>query len=325
MKKITFIFLFLYVYNNVHSQCDLPTEFPTDPIELDEANRIIAECFAPTIHHIAENHFSNSATGRADLITSVFFDINEPNGLTTKNNWENLNLYTNGNTDAHDELDPVVYYSVVWTESDWIVTYGFYHPRDYSDMNACCPDNHENDFEGIVVDIKRSNQFVRGVGSISHFDLLLKDFESTSSNIPIHAFIDNRGHAVRSGFGDETSCIEDDLFLPCDNCIGFDEPHIIYTFANGDEPFVSTTENGDLLEGTGKYILEDIFGSHDNSLVSHRNNSEVFTADSKFATDFFLNEDTDCMDQGRASAPWGWGQMLYTESELEDFVVLRRI
>lgn len=48
--------------------------FPTNLIELEMANRRIAECFAPTIHQMTENTEENSAEGRADLITSVFYD-----------------------------------------------------------------------------------------------------------------------------------------------------------------------------------------------------------------------------------------------------------
>jgi len=58
------------------SQYDLPSELPSNLADLEAANRTIAECFAPTIHHMTENTDYNSANGRADLITSVFYDGN---------------------------------------------------------------------------------------------------------------------------------------------------------------------------------------------------------------------------------------------------------
>lgn len=131
MKKINTVGLVILgllfsIYAN--GQCDLPSELPSNLADLETANRAIAECYAPTIHHMTENTETHSLMGRADLITSVFFDGTESPG----DNWNNLTSFQSGNPSTHDELDPLVYYSVVWTDWAWIITYGFYHPRDYA-------------------------------------------------------------------------------------------------------------------------------------------------------------------------------------------------
>ena len=243
--------------------CDLPELLPLEPVELEAANRVIAECFAPTVHQMAENHVHNSANGRADLMISVFYD----GDMNTGNNWENLENYQDDNPNTHDELDPVVYYSVVWTNYAWVVTYAFYHPRDYSGMAICCPDNHENDLEGAILVIDRSTNSVEGVYTMSHFDLI--NYNNATSLTEI--YVDNGTHAVKADLGG-LDCING--INPCDNCLGFNRPHITYTFAEDEESSVNTNDvlsdlfplTRMLLEGEGKYTLEDIFGSQSNSL-----------------------------------------------------------
>jgi len=170
----------------------LPSELPSNVVELEAANKIIAECFAPTIHQMAENTETHSLMGRADLITSVFFDPTE----TTGDNWNNLTGFQTGNPSTHDELDPVVYYSVVWTNLAWIISYDFYHPRDYASGN-CCFDAHENDLEGAIFVVNRNTEQVTGAYTISHNDLLAYDNVTSVPDI----FIDNGTHAVEANLG----------------------------------------------------------------------------------------------------------------------------
>lgn len=102
MKHILCLLFVLIISNSIFSQsCDLPSEFPTDPIELEEANRLIAECFAPTIHQMTERGPELSASGKADLITSAFYTGN----ISTKDNWEALENFESGNPINFDELD----------------------------------------------------------------------------------------------------------------------------------------------------------------------------------------------------------------------------
>jgi len=67
--------------------CQLPTEIPGSIAGLESANRQIAEFFAPTIRHMAETDLANSVNGRADLLTSVFYD--DENDFNTGDNWDN--------------------------------------------------------------------------------------------------------------------------------------------------------------------------------------------------------------------------------------------
>lgn len=195
MKYYLLIFILFTILFNLHSQnCDLPTELPSES-ELENANRVIAECYAPIIHQMTDNGYANSENGRADLITSVFYDGN----YNTGDNWENLEYYLSLPTNEYDALDPVVYYSVVWTNWAWVITYAFYHPRDYSGTdNICCFDNHENDLEGaiFVVSRKNSSNFnafeVLGAYTISHNDLLHYDYIDYVPEI----YVDNGSHAV---------------------------------------------------------------------------------------------------------------------------------
>jgi hypothetical protein len=270
-------------------------------VDLEAANKIIAECFAPTIHQMTENTETHSLMGRSDLITSVFFDSTESPG----DNWNNLTGFQFQNPSTHDELDPVVYYSVVWTNWAWIISYDFYHPRDYAG-GECCVDNHENDLEGAVFVVLRSTEEVIGAYTISHFALIPYDDVTSVPDI----FIDNGSHAVEANVG--SGCIKD-FGNPCDNCKEFSEPHIIYTLSTDGvasvTAAVSTTHSSNLV-GTGSYVLEDIFGSHPESLGNHRDNTNVFIENK------FVQQGSGC-EECSASAPWGWDQFDYTYDDIE--------
>jgi len=303
------LLLTLFSTNLLHAQ--LPTELPVTPGALELANLEIAEFFAPTIKHMAEREISNSAHGRADLITSVFYDGN----YNTGDNWDNLDNYLHEDLIHTHQLDPYVYYSVVWLENHWVVTYAFYHPRDYAEQyTICCPDNHENDLEGAIFVVDRATNTVTNGGTISHSNILL--FEA--DGIP-EIFIDNGGHAVKANIG--TGSIGITPLYECDNLLPFSLPHIEYTYDNTQEPFVDanevTVDGKDLLEGEGNYVLEDIFGLHVNSLINHRSNPNVFTGPNE--NEFYNHTPSsnhDCQGESNASAPWGWSQFNYSALHL---------
>ncbi|MDF1698792.1 MAG: T9SS type A sorting domain-containing protein [Saprospiraceae bacterium] len=327
MKYFNVLIVIVLLINiEVFSQCpNLPDEFPTDQQNLDIVNLEIAKCFAPTIRHIAELDEDNSAGGRADLITAVNYD----GDWDATNNWENLANYISGNPNTHDELDPKVYYSVVWTDVAWVITYGFYHPRDWSlDTGACCSsegiisgDNHENDFEGTILVVSRidkspgitKNQVIGGF-TISHHDLL----RYTSINVVPGVFIDNRTHAVELNL-DLNACIESDGDINCDNCISYNTDHIVYTLNTDDNPFVNadtSVNHGDFLTGTGEYELDNIFGNNSESLWAKKDEALVFNGD-KFAS----SGNSDCTQYGGdASAPWGWEQLKYSNAEVKELI-----
>jgi len=291
------------------SQCNLPSQFPSNLADLEVANRTIAECFAPTIHQMADAETPISEGGRADLITSAFYD-----NTNFSDNWNNLPNFT------ISELLPHVYYSVVWTDKTWIITYGFYHPRDYAPVvfinpsvpdNVCCADNHEHDFEGAFFVINRESETILIAGSISHFDVYM-DINSFGE-LPPDVFIDDRTHAVRLGM--DGTCIDEEVFpitgAPCDDCKNFEDGnHIEYTY-NGGTQNIDVSIEGDLLTGTGTYLLEDIFGLHPTSFGNLRNNNNYFYGDK-----FLGLGNEDCEGSGSASAPWGWSQLTYSNEEM---------
>ena len=326
MKYIFSIFL-VFVSLFLFGQCDnLPTIFPFDPIEREEANSIIAKCFAPTINQMAERDDEHALDGISDLILAVNYD----GDWNTTNNWENLEDFEDvANMSSIDALDPKVYYSVVWTDRAWVITYGFYHPRDWSlHTGLCCDnptiglpwipetgDNHENDFEGVILFVSRistSNGIepfeVFGAASIAHSELKTYFI----SSLP-EVFVDNRSHAVELNL-EGLDCIDYDSAANCDNCkYFFATDHIVYSPVDQDqEPFVTSDDNNDddYLSGFGNYELEDIFENSSESLWSQRDNTDVFVGD------IFAREDgTDCTEYGGdASAPWGWSQFSYNNS-----------
>jgi len=260
---------------------------------------------------VAETYLPYSVNGRADLITAINFDGN----FDMTDNWNSLSDYSDGEISDHIELSPLIYYSVVWSEKYWFVTYAFYHPRDYAgNQGVCCDgggtggDSHEHDLEGAIIIVDREDFIPKGVGTISHSHLL----KSSISGTP-EIFIDNRGHAVEANLS-LSQCISD-FENPCDNCRFFDNSHIIYDFTE-DPAFVDGTLVGVGISGTGGYNLEDIFGAHLTSLHNLRNDPYVFSGDI-----FTTQSPTDCTDWGGfASAPWGWSQMDYSETDLNDFL-----
>jgi len=307
--------------------CDLPESFPSTPMELEEQNLVIAKCFAPSIHQLAENKLINSVSGRADLITAVNYD----GDWNTGNNWEALKQFELGNPSEHPALKPVVYFSVVWTDVAWLITYGFYHPRDYAGAEDCCchgceikpfGDNHENDFEGAMIVVSRvdtdtgimKNNVVGGY-SISHNDL--KKYP-TISTLP-DVYIDNRTHAVELAYGPLFSISG---INPCDDSELFTTPNIFYTPSNSNHTFVeaeNSSINPDFLIGEGKYKLDDIFSNSSESLWSQRNNGLVFNGD-KFNS-VSVPDSSDCAEYGsNASAPWGWSQFEYSNSNVQTWI-----
>lgn len=322
--KINLVLLFVAFYFQVNAQ--LPTELPNNIEDLEIANKQIAEHFAPTIHQLATGFETNGLDGYADLITAVDYD----GDFDASNNWENLESEINDGL-----LKPKVYYSVVWTNYAWIITYGFYHPRDYSsDDGACCSvetpwggggENHENDFEGTIfvvsrIDGRGNTKFnISGAYSISHHEL--KEYIDMNS-VP-EVFIDNETHAVELNL-DNNTCILSTFIWACDGCAFFDNDHVIYSYNGGLSELAvmptRVTERQSLanyiiddgLVGNGSYALEDIFTSQPTGLYAQRYNNDLFIGNK-----FNYEAGDDCTEfGGTASAPWGWDQFTYENGEM---------
>ena len=111
----------------------------------------LAYAYAP-IHY----QDTNSDNYRADYVTRFDYDGN----MIATDNWEHL---TNFPLAAH------VYYSVVETCTHWFVTYGFFHPRDWTNGNA---EEHENDMEGLLTIVRKDGTpYGRLEGMITVFHL----------------------------------------------------------------------------------------------------------------------------------------------------------
>ena len=324
----------------------MPEELPFDQTELDEANAQIANCYAPVIHHLAQASLEFSANGRADLLLAVNYDGDWNAG----NNWENLEQFDGLNdmgepdgigTEEIDELDPKVYYSIVWTDIAWVITYGFYHPRDYSLQDGvCCTgtnpqiipripgDSHENDFEVIIVVVSRMagngiNKF-QVVGGYSTPHGTLEEYKHISS-IP-DVYIDDRTHAPLLNLNDN-EVIDNDGFLQCDTRVIVSSPHITYVNNTNPDvtPFVHIEDevywdgNFDYLWGFGEYELDDIFGDNPESLESKRSDPLTFMNEGNSFNS--VNEPGSCPDQGgTASAPWGLGAIDYETNTIQEIV-----
>lgn len=93
---------------------------------------------APSLRQIVE-HWSpviyQSTEDRYDYITNFDFDGN----WHGNDNWEHYDCYS---------LPGYVYYSIIESTDHYIITYGFFHPRDTGNPTYGWAFAHENDFEG---------------------------------------------------------------------------------------------------------------------------------------------------------------------------------
>ncbi|WP_433271156.1 hypothetical protein ACQPZF_11660 [Actinosynnema sp. CS-041913] len=81
-------------------------------------NAVVALHWAP-VHY----QDTNGTNYDADYLTKVDFD----GDWFADNNWENQD-------DDPSRLTGAVYYSVVTTGTHWFLVYGFFHPRDWSNV-----------------------------------------------------------------------------------------------------------------------------------------------------------------------------------------------
>lgn len=133
-----------------------------------EQQKEIAEHWAP-IHYQSirtnDGPFNNNGlNGKSDSLCSIDFD-GDWNAI---NNWENLNNY---------RTQPSVYYYVAATSTHYFITYGFFHPRDWTKFNFFHFAQHENDLEGALFVIEKdSSEWGKLILGYSVFHLTLKRF-----------------------------------------------------------------------------------------------------------------------------------------------------
>jgi hypothetical protein len=115
---------------------------------------MLAQRWAPIHYQDVDNSGCGSMTGRGDYITAINFD----NDWVSNNNWNNIDRSKGYVPLGHS------YYSVVETSTHYFILYCFFHPRDWANVCFFNIDYHENDLEGELTIIKKSN--VNGYGEL---------------------------------------------------------------------------------------------------------------------------------------------------------------
>ncbi len=101
---------------------------------------------------------TDSSNYPAEYITAVDYDSD----WASTNNWDNLGT---GNLSAK------VYFSVTESCSHYFITYGFFHPRDWTD--TAFDQEHENDMEGALFVVRKNASTygaLEGVITVFHND-----------------------------------------------------------------------------------------------------------------------------------------------------------
>lgn len=141
----------------------------TGPSDFD-----LAYAYAP-IHY----QDTDSTNYRADYVTRFDYDGN----MVATDNWENLTKFP---------LAAYAYYSVVESCTHWFISYGFFHPRDWTDSAA--DQEHENDMEGLLTIVRKDGTpygKLEGMITVYHLDF----FSFTPAASPLrngHENIDGR-------------------------------------------------------------------------------------------------------------------------------------
>ena len=101
---------------------------------------------------------TDSSNYRADYITRFDYD----NNMIATDNWEHLTQFP---------LAAHAYYSVVETCTHWFISYGFFHPRDWTDSRF--DQEHENDMEGLLSIVRKDGTpfgRLEGMVTVAHLD-----------------------------------------------------------------------------------------------------------------------------------------------------------
>ncbi len=235
-----------------------------------------------------------SAGGKGDFITAVDYD----GDWSCLNNWENL---------TRGDLRAVVYWSVQETADRYYVGYYFYHPRDDAEVWL---DRHENDLEGIMLCIPKSDEgylppemmYTQGHGNLFFYfangktaeDMLAGSryggemaFAANKPDRP-HIYIcpngtlKNQGHSVESAAGHSTYW-----------SVGDSGVRYVY----GGVAETPSTWNGPFEKNVCQYALrplEELWNLRNGPY----NGTGVFGQYGAF--------DGDNFGEDRANPPWGW-------------------
>jgi hypothetical protein len=142
----------------------------------------LAQRWAPIHYQDVDNSGCGSMTGRGDYITAINFD----NDWVSNNNWNNIDRSKGYIPLGHS------YYSVVETSTHYFILYCFFHPRDWANVCFFNIDYHENDLEGELTIIKKSQANnghgeLLGMVTVAHSDF----YSFVPSGSPLQANQEN--------------------------------------------------------------------------------------------------------------------------------------
>jgi hypothetical protein len=234
---------------------------------------------------------------RADYITNIDFD----GDWDSTNNWDNMPQY---------ELKAYIYYWIAETTTHWFIGYADFHPRDWSDDITAPWDQHENDMEGCLIVIQKTEgyygEFILMITRAHDNFYSYKDYESSLSN------------QVKNGHED------------IDGDIEFESGHpYVYVKAEGHAVYGDLRwENNGFPGGDGVVYRytgqaeEPTNGNDRNAGYDLVNIDELWAKryDPDIFYDFgiFIGDD---FGENKAHAPWGWDDKDDGEVSADQFFI----
>lgn len=153
-----------------------------------QGNTQLAACWAPAVDQIYKTAGNSSQANPAQEDTSTVFNFDVD--WRANNNWENLNYYK--------LKPPVVYYSLVETDTFAYIGYYFFYPRHLG------ANPHGNDFSGLLVMVEKVPASTTGrlAGVLLHNEAGWREIsagEVVALNPPLQVSISAGDHVLAMG------------------------------------------------------------------------------------------------------------------------------